>query len=332
MSKEEIINNIFYEKIPDEIKLFLDCPSLNRLNDVGMHCALEYTSFPFYKDLKRYSRFQHSLNVALIIYHFTSDIKQALSGLFHDIATPCFAHVIDFLNNDYEKQESTEEKTLELLNNDPYIKKHLDELNIKVDEVSNYHQYPIADNNLPHLSSDRLEYTLHNFYNYQIDTLEDIQEMYDDLIVAKNENNEDEISFKSEKIAIKFTFLALKNAVIYTTNEDRYAMEYLAHIIKEALDLKVIDISDLYTIETELITKLKNNELFKVKWNEFTSLNKVKMVDNKIDEFTYKVLSKKRIIDPYVVNKGRVSSFSKAVKHEFYNFNCLSFNCFLTKD
>lgn len=331
MPKEEIINHIFNEKIPEEIKLFLTCPSLSRLNDVGMHCSLEYTSFPFYKDLKRYSRFQHSLNVALIIYHFTSDIRQALSGLFHDIATPCFAHVIDFLNNDHEKQESTEEKTLEILNNDSYIKECLDKLNIQVDEVSNYHQYPIADNDLPHLSSDRLEYTLHNFYNYQIDTLNDIQEMYDDLIISKNENNEDELSFKSEKIAIKFTLLALKNAVIYTTDEDRYAMEYLAHLIKETIELKVIDISDLYTTETELITKLKKNELFKEKWYEFTSLNKVKMCDEKINEFTYKILSKKRIIDPYVVNKGRVSSFSKVVKHEFFNFNCLTFNYFLTK-
>ena len=38
-------------------------------------------------------------------------IHATVAALLHDIATPVFAHVIDFLNNDYEKQESTEAET-----------------------------------------------------------------------------------------------------------------------------------------------------------------------------------------------------------------------------
>ena len=34
--------------------------------------------------------------------------------------------------------------------------------NIKVEEVDNYHLYPIADNDTPKLSADRLEYTFAN--------------------------------------------------------------------------------------------------------------------------------------------------------------------------
>ena len=34
--------------------------------------------------------------------------------------------------------------------------------NIKIDEVADYHIYPIADNDTPMLSADRLEYTLSN--------------------------------------------------------------------------------------------------------------------------------------------------------------------------
>lgn len=34
--------------------------------------------------------------------------------------------------------------------------------NIKVDEVDDYHIYPIADNDTPKLSADRLEYTFTN--------------------------------------------------------------------------------------------------------------------------------------------------------------------------
>lgn len=34
--------------------------------------------------------------------------------------------------------------------------------NIKLEEVNDYHIYPIADNDSPKLSSDRLEYTFQN--------------------------------------------------------------------------------------------------------------------------------------------------------------------------
>ena len=47
-----------------------------------------------------YSSLEHSIAVALIIWHFTKDKKQTLSGLFHDIATPVFKHSIDFMNKE----------------------------------------------------------------------------------------------------------------------------------------------------------------------------------------------------------------------------------------
>ena len=51
-----------------------------------------------------FSSLDHSVAVALIVWHFTHDKKQTLSGLFHDIATPVFKHCIDFLNGDYMNQ------------------------------------------------------------------------------------------------------------------------------------------------------------------------------------------------------------------------------------
>ncbi|MBQ2494251.1 MAG: hypothetical protein II520_03340, partial [Bacilli bacterium] len=83
-------------------------PSVLRLQDVGMHCGLEYTSYPYFSKVEPYSRYAHSLGVAMIVFHFTGDPKQALAGLYHDIATPCFSHVVDFLKGDHEAQESTE--------------------------------------------------------------------------------------------------------------------------------------------------------------------------------------------------------------------------------
>ena len=42
------------------------------------------------------------------------------------------------------------------------------EYNIKLEEINDYHKYPIADNNTPQLSADRLEYSLSNAFSASI--------------------------------------------------------------------------------------------------------------------------------------------------------------------
>ena len=66
------------------------------------------------------------------------------------------------MNKDYEKQESTEELTTKIISESKEIMTLLNRDGIKVEEVADYHIYPIADNDTPCLSSDRLEYTLSN--------------------------------------------------------------------------------------------------------------------------------------------------------------------------
>ena len=61
---------------------------------------VEFASKDIYPFKESISRFDYSLTVALIVYSLTHDKKTTLAGLFHDIATPCFSHVIDYMNQD----------------------------------------------------------------------------------------------------------------------------------------------------------------------------------------------------------------------------------------
>ena len=54
---------------------------------------------------------------------------------------------------------------------------------LTIEDVCNYHLYPLADNESPKLSADRLEYTLGNMYSYGFCDLEMIQMIYKDLKV-----------------------------------------------------------------------------------------------------------------------------------------------------
>ncbi|MGL5693846.1 MAG: HD domain-containing protein, partial [Peptostreptococcaceae bacterium] len=302
-----------------------------RLDNIGMNCGCEYTSFPIFSQGKNYTRYKHSIGVALIIWNFTKDIKQSIAGLLHDISSPAFAHVVDFLNKDYEVQESTEEKTKEIIENSQGIQAILKKYNLTTKDVYDYHMYPIADNDSPLLSADRLEYTLGNAFYYGFKTIDEIKSMYDDLMISKNEFSEDEISFRSLDKAIEFTSVSLRNSKVYVSNEDRFCMEYLAHLLKLASDKNVITLDDLYTREDEVIKKLEKDEELRLKFKDFRNLSQIYISKEKPEEgYWINVPAKRRYINPNVLGKGRVSNLCDKLSKEIEEFLEIDFNIWLS--
>ena len=158
--------SLYHSEIPEFLREFAATPPMQRLKQVGMNCGCEYTRFPRFAEIGPYSRYDHSLGVALIVWHFTGSVEQTLAGLFHDVTTPVFAHVVDFLNGDHLRQESTEAGVAECLAAWPEVTALLEKYRVTPEDISDYHRYPIADNDSPALSADRLEYSLGNLLNY----------------------------------------------------------------------------------------------------------------------------------------------------------------------
>ncbi len=280
---------------------------MQRLKDVGMHCGCEYTSFPMFVGLDNYSRYKHSVGCALIVWHFTQDRRQTIAALLHDIATPTFAHVVDFLNGDHLKQESTENGTVNIIASSPEIMTRLKEWNIELEEVADYHVYPIADNDSPKLSADRLEYTLSNLVNYRITPTEKIKEWYDNLMVGKNEEGEDELMFDDFQIAEAFCLSALETSKIYVADEDRFAMQTLSELLCKHIARGVLSKNDLYRTESEVIALLQQDEEVRQDWERFRALRHIHR-GNHAGAKT--VLSKRRYINPYLNGKGRMIHLS----------------------
>ena len=118
---------------------------------------MDYASKDIYNFSEYISRYDHSLTVSLLVYKLTKNKIATLAGLFHDIAIPCFSHVIDYMNKDYEKQESTEEYTEHILRSDEYLKRCLKEDNIQIDDIINFKKYTIVDNERPKVCADRID-------------------------------------------------------------------------------------------------------------------------------------------------------------------------------
>src|SRR5574344_1991443 len=99
---------ILEPNFPNWLNDYINTKELLHQQYISVTCGTIYSDL--FESNTFYSSLDHSIGVALIIWHFTHDKKQTLSGLFHDIATPAFKHCVDFLNGDYMNQESTEER------------------------------------------------------------------------------------------------------------------------------------------------------------------------------------------------------------------------------
>ena len=311
--------------VPDFAAAAMESPAMKRIAGVEMNCGMSYTSFPLFTAGENYSRAQHSLNVSRLVYHFTDDPRQCLAGLFHDISTPVFSHVVDFLNGDHMTQESTEADTADMIRNDLEISRILSSLGLSADDVSDYHRFPIADNEMPGLSCDRLEYTLGNAVNYRFITPEEADRFMEDLCILQNENGISELGFCTEELALSFAETALRCGKVYSGREDRYSMEILARLLKDAIRDGILSRDDLYGTEAEVIEKLENSRV-QTRWHAFRKLHKVYEVS---PEEGICVNAKRRYVDPLIAGSGRASQADAVLRSKIRDFIEEDYSVFL---
>ena len=240
-------------EFPAWLLKYIAAPEFQRLSGVSMINGIE--SGGLFNFPEQNTVFSHSIGVALILWRFTHDKRQTLAGLFHDIASPAFKHTIDYLNGDSETQESIEERTSEIIRNSRAIMRQLKKDGIMAGEISDYKLYPLADNNVPNLAADRLEYSLSNsHFLYEIWDLGQVKRFVDNLVVLKNENDIDELGFRDLDVCKAYVKEGLEGFANYHSDEMRVTMQFIADILKSMILHDLITIDDLYTMnEREVV-------------------------------------------------------------------------------
>lgn len=323
--------SIYHPRIPPLLRHLAATAPMARLRQVGMNCGCEYTDFPRFRGLAPYSRFRHSVGVGLIVWHFTHDAAQAAAGLLHDVSTPVFAHVVDFLRGDHLTQTSTEDGTAALIAGSREIRRVLAAHSLTPEQVSDYHRYPIADNDSPRLSADRLEYTLGNAVNYGFITMAQARTFFRDLTVIANEDGEPELAFRTNQAASAFTAAALRCARVYVADEDRFAMEALAALLRRALERSVLDRADLLSTEPAVIRKLLADPVCGPLWRRFRSFARLhRSAERPAEDGWFRISAKLRWIDPLLTGAGRVSRWDGALAAEISAFRRTDFSLWLS--
>ncbi len=298
--------NILSPVFPEWLLDYINTPEMQRVGKISMFCGADYSKC--FNVRYWHSTLDHSVGVALIIWNFTHDKKQTIAGLFHDIATPSFKHCIDFMNGDSEHQESTEERTTEIIQNSKEIKALLDRDGIKLEEICNYKIYPIADNSAPQLAADRLEYNFTcGLSLFRVWDLDKIKKVYNDLTILKNEHGIDELGFKHKEIAEEYIRTVSKLWPVLVGDEDRTVMQFLADMCKSMNNAGYLTVDDLYTYsEQQIMDKILNcdDKYLSESFKNFMKATKVYKSDEPVaNKYCVNVNGKARYVNPLVLTE-----------------------------
>ena len=281
-------------KIPAFLKKYFACDSLTRLKKVGYFCGMDYASKEIYDFREYISRYDHSLTVALLVYKLTKDKLSTLQGLFHDIGTPVFSHVIDYMNQDYEEQESTEKYTEKVIYSDRYLLECLANDNINPQDIVNFKKSSVVDNKRPKLCADRLDGVILTGIGWTKNiSEEDIKNIVNSLLLYRNEDDELEIGFDSIIIANKVLEISKSIDKECHSNEDNYMMNLLANITKLGIDSDYFTYEDLFRYNEEEIMNILdhcNNKELNALLYKFKNIKIFEIPTIKLDKIKIRTL------------------------------------------
>lgn len=340
----ELYHSVLCSHFPDFLKKYLTLPILTRLKGIGLLCGTDWT--PLYYNHFFYSRFEHSVGCALIAWNFTKDKKQAIASLLHDVSTTIFSHVSDFRKGDALTQSVTENENKSIILNSVELAELLKQDGLTLLDVCDYHKYPICDNDIPGLSSDRLEYMYPSGMSLADEVIKNqplwnfdlVKQSYNDIVILKNEFGVEELGFNSAEIAQDYCKRCCDVGLILQRNENKLALNMLGRIVNLAIKEKLISEESCYSSSEEQIIKIFD-EYAKCNTTELASLIKTFRTMKKIthsdtlpentDEFYVVNLNvKKRYINPLVKNTNgnavrisEVSNIARECINDFLAFN-----------
>lgn len=319
------LHEIYSKNIPEYILEILDSPELNRINGIDINAGITLSGFNVYK--YNYSVLDHSLGVALILNNFITNKNQVLAALFHDIAVPAFSYATTYIEEvNFDKGDNALTNYDILVGSDKLFE-YLFKNNIKIDEICDYTNFPLAYNVRPTLCAHTLEYFMHTAYMQDMCTLEEIKEMYEDIVVVPNDENMPEFCFNNPKLAEKFCLISIECGKKYRSYESKMAMKFITDTLAPMVRRAVIKRKDLYTSNDKTIMEIGLNcsdKRISDRWRYLPELKKVYTKFNKVEKkYCTKIGRDLRYANPLVkTNNGyiRIGDLSQNLNKKINEF------------
>jgi hypothetical protein len=297
-AKDNIYGNFkITEPVIEEL---FKCKDLTRLKYISQSGLKEFNTYSGV----RYSRWEHSVGVMLLLRKLNASLEEQITGLLHDSSHTAFSHVIDFVFNTHKYENYAGENLREFLENSE-IGKILNKYGLDVKSIADYEihkRFKLLERPIPELCADRIDNGLR--YMFYKGTNTNI--CVDNLIVKSNR-----IVFKSRQAAKKLAEGYLNGTKSDWGNAETGLRAYfLSNAIKLGLEKGIVDIKQFY-IESEksIIKRMKASKDKQI-------LENLRKVDGKLN-FVFDrngnihVREKVRYVDPIFINDGKLSKLTK---------------------
>lgn len=251
-----------------------------------------------YYHLKNYSRFEHSVGVMLLLRKLGASLEEQIAGLLHDVSHTAFSHVVDWVLGD-GKTENYQDEQHEAVMKRSDVPKILKRHGLAVDAVMDYHRFGLLERELPDLCADRLDYALREIP----------EEIGKRLIAAlRVKHNQIVMADLPSALLLGREFLKLQmNHWGGFEAASRYRL--FANVLREALEMKVIEIADFEKDDEWVINKVLGSGISDL-------LNKLNILKRKslaeLPKSEVVVHKKFRYVDPCFIDGEKLTRASDA--------------------
>ncbi len=291
-----------FEIIEPVILELINSPTLQRLKEIDQAGYFE----PHFPNTA-HSRFEHSIGDYLLLKIYEAPIEEQIAGLIHDVSHSAFSHCIDYvLDSGSEKEQNHQDNVF-----DDYVRKSeipeiLKKYNLDLDYILDDRNFPLKENDLPDLCSDRIDYSLRTATVFK--EIENGKFFIDNL-TAKDGR----WIFKDFESAKKYAELFLKlNTNYYSGIQSAVMFRTVGDYLRYSLSKGYISETDLYTTDKIVLSKIEshisNDPKLKLL---FERMNNKIGFKNDQNNYDGKVFCKSRVVDPLCLHNGEIKRVSE---------------------
>ncbi len=276
----------------------INTKSMQRLKGINQYGSWVVTNPEFDT-----TRFEHSVGVCILLKKLGASLEEQIAGLLHDVSHTAFSHVLDYMYNRSEKQDTADRSYKKFVMNSE-IPAVLEKHGISVNKIIDG-DFRIMKKDIPDICADSLDYFLRDSLIFNRIDKTKINYILNSLVVHENE-----LVFIDKEAAryLAENFIEM-NKVFWANPLQSALFKLLSDAIAIAISKGIASENDIFLTDAELYKKLKGSNDKEIT-DKLDLIYNIKVEENK-EKYDMHIKTKIRYTDPKIILDDKVMRLSE---------------------